>query len=1342
MSHQDDTDHTTPAPSTNPEGGAIARPRGRRALWWGGALILVIACAPTVIGLAVGPALVSSQLGDAFPGGACTVEGVSLGWFGSQRADGVRVSGKDGDALQLDVTVRRGLLGLILGGLDGATIDVSGTVATRILEDGSLGLQTLTGPSSDRTASVPHLTIGVGGIDIDFLTASGDHAAGFRSLRGSMTMQSSSAAIDLTGTTQVDGTTGLVKAAGSVSWEKGFGSDLTVTGTDVPIPGAGVALVMRTIDLSIKGDNLAERGEIRAQARIESPNQLPARLEADLTYGRAWETRSPTPVLAGTLTVENWPTTSLQQCAPAGVVLVDAIGPTVDLTLHAEPHADGVLSLTVASKGLSVNAEVPQGGPALRMQDADVRLSLPDGTLAVLLGDDAWKGAPAINVEANFIDLGNPFAAEWTAGAIGFEAKVTASNIGYTAFESTAATDPSLARWSTINAGWIEGRIATVALNQGISIDAAGRFQGIPIEVDAVVRGIVDGAWRVEGTHANVGPTEVGALPGVDGSIASTLARSGCNEIRAEIDIDQWTAAGGTARVSFTSGPLHGACPVTLDAASQLVIGPTTIAGTLGGSALEPWVDEGLGIEVDSITDLLADCGTVHINLGDENGGAGVVERQVEVACRVASLGVRRAPSVEGPFTISRLQVAGTIELDAAKRSTATISGQIGVPGGDIGTLRSTVGWNMGAGGLEWLSESTATLTDGGRLAGLCGAGSFAPALAGSGEIRAALQGSAEGWSARVDLSLPAVQGTVAARGAGDAIVLDGTRLRGAVSAEALAGFARAAPLLLPEQALRPIGADGAAPWSLSFDQFTLLDGQPRGDCTADLTIGAATLQFPEHPPLALASASAHVTSDDLSQGVQVAATVRAGRTPESQHSGSLEAKTTFVRGAGGGISALGATTITARAEGALADTLLDWAWNDQESTVGISAKQPLTVSAHLRGLPLEGDLANRSLNIEGSIGAIEAELTRGAPVTVGPFTFSAAARRIGTEVTATLNGSVTQGAQRSPIAAHVTAYGLAPKGSVGPTASATLSAKSARFDGHLAASAVPMRVVDALLRQHDSLAPAFGDSLNISIEALAAPANDRGSARTALDVSLSTPALSVKSPRVLLVDGHLTVVKGQPAVVKFETPTKWRDQMLSQLNPILGTITQAPPIVLTIDSLDVPLDAPRRFDADATITTGAVVLERHQQLLAMLKLAEETTTIQGLVGPLHVVVKDGQATYRDFNVGIGKFGSTWQTELVMSGDINLAADPPVAKRIRVAYPVGSLARDMAEVPLLKDVAVKFSNILQKIPIGIGEVTRIAVDFSGPLGTDKPLEMSVRPEVDLGKAIDFDSIFK
>lgn len=1320
--------------------GVSPRPRGRSLWWWTGGIVAVVAAAPSVIGWTIGAALVESQVRDALPGvTGVKASGVSLGWISGVSIGQVSLSGATGDSFDGSVELDRGVGSLLVSGVSGSTVLVSGRISTRVLEDGALGISSWSQQSGGASASsgsagssgLPdQLNIIVGGLDITLRDATGATVVGeIGAVQATTTLSGGSLQFTAKATTKVGELAGSIEAEGTVGLSGNSAPvRITLSGTNIPVPGAGTALVLGSITGAIESDDIKRAGTIHAKARIEGQSSLAASLDAALAYQLAPSTDGaplPMPVLSGSLSIKNWPTTSIQPWAPEGLSVASILGPTVDLSLTDVADDSRAIDLILSSQRLRVQGTMPQGGSTMRLEQFSLEAELDATTLAWLTDSELLDSGCSVSLHGSFVELGPVLDESWTIGGLAFEAGGTLQNLTVRAFDAGDGADPTVSRWQSLSLPWVVGRVATTALSQGISVDIAGRCQGASFDVETVVRGLVDGTPSVEQLHAKIGPIDVAALPGVSPFTASRLAQSGLAAVTVEASVESWAATGGSGSVAWTSAGLHGTIPVRMDTRGNLTIGPVTASGSGTGAMIEPWLDSPSSTTIGAIEGLVVDMAPLTLTRGKDDTWS-MSATEVEVRARAASVVVDRAPGLSAAVTAQALDLQATIELDQARRSSARLAADLATAGGAIGHVDATANWSVNATGAEWLVDATLQTTAGERLAGLAGAGDWSGAAAGAGSIHAAMTGAAEGWTLKVDASLPMVRAAVTVRDADGSVDITDGSLQAAIRPDALASFVTDDLVPLPAQALQALGSKGAIPLSMSIVSATLVGGAPHDDLDATVVVGPGEIPVSGHKPIVLGATTIRLTSEEISREWLAVLTGTVGDGTAPPHPISLEAAVSLERSADGDIVALRDSSLTAHLDGLLLDVIGDWYWGDSKQSNSIATASAIDLEAHIRRWSLAGPMASRAVNADCTLQPVQLTFAAGGAVTLDKTTVTVSATELGRQVKFSLASGVREGSVAHPIAAGVTAYSLgAPDGSLG--------LDHARFDAQVGASAIPMHVVDAILRTESSLVPALGSPLNLSVSALATAASEGSPAATTLNLTLDTPAIDILAPHLWLQGGDLSVFADQPAIIRFEAPTEFRDRMLAGLNPILGSVTQAPPIVLRVDSMKMPLEAWRTLDATGSVTTGVVMMERQTQILGLLKLGDDTTEIQGVIGPLDFTIRHGELNYSKFLVGIGKYGSTWQTQLIMSGDIEFSKDPPYAREIAVDYPISSLARDLTSVPLVREVGVQLSNLLQKIPISIGDSASVRVTFSGPLDDQTPLDMKVRPRVDIGE---------
>ncbi len=280
-----------------------------------------------------------------------------VGWFGSQRINGLTLTGDDGrEIAKLDGRIDRGLLGLALG-VGRLHLAVTGVLRTALRADGSLGLADDLAPRRRGSAAagragpplggVPAGTLALEGLRVELLDEVSGQPATLESLTGSIRYQPGDLVdLALSSPTSFRGEAGSISVAaklrGLVS-ERGYFTPWAASG-DVEIAAAHVAvplstrnIVLRSARLSAATPSLRDRltlevaaeavidGSLHgsAQGKIIALSPIDEEGYLDLSLDR----------LAGQIKASRMPTAPLQLLLPAGTPLrMDLdVGATIDL---------------------------------------------------------------------------------------------------------------------------------------------------------------------------------------------------------------------------------------------------------------------------------------------------------------------------------------------------------------------------------------------------------------------------------------------------------------------------------------------------------------------------------------------------------------------------------------------------------------------------------------------------------------------------------------------------------------------------------------------------------------------------------------------------------------------------------------------------------------------------------------------------------------------------------------------------------------------------------------------------------------------------------------------------
>ncbi len=417
---------------------------------------------------------------------------------------------------------------------------------------------------------------------------------------------------------------------------------------------------------------------------------------------------------------------------------------------------------------------------------------------------------------------------------------------------------------------------------------------------------------------------------------------------------------------------------------------------------------------------------------------------------------------------------------------------------------------------------------------------------------------------------------------------------------------------------------------------------------------------------------------------------------------------------------------------------------NDLRAPVGEDGKprppmwkevSAITVSADVRSLRMRVDgLAGMAARLNATVGPIRLVPADGAPIQVDGVDVAVDAPSTEAPAAVRVRSSVTEGGKVLPLALDGTVAGWLG-------ADGRPSAERIRLDAQFKAERASTRVLGAIMGMGSDLELAMGPEVTVdAVVRSPAPGSADGTA------TVSSQNLSVRVPSVTLREGMVRIAPQQPAVAEFIPTPPVRQHWLGSLNPVLRDIRlkdERQPIRLEVTSLGWPLDGDRtKLSGDARLTVGPVLFERtvKNESLDFLNVfrASSPTPVEGIVNPLVVMVRKGQLTYADFDIGIDPQGDAWKTRLVFDGDIDLVPTPPYARAISANYPLGSVARE-AIGKLPSDEGTPLANALSALTLGAGDALMVGVKFSGPLGTvdgrTVPLKVNANLKLD-GKALE------
>ena len=327
-------------------------------------------------------------------------------------------------------------------------------------------------------------------------------------------------------------------------------------------------------------------------------------------------------------------------------------------------------------------------------------------------------------------------------------------------------------------------------------------------------------------------------------------------------------------------------------------------------------------------------------------------------------------------------------------------------------------------------------------------------------------------------------------------------------------------------------------------------------------------------------------------------------------------------------------------------------------------------------------------------------------------------------KATASIAGA---GGQRVPIALDATLTDWA-------SADGAVLLERIRVDGTLKAPRASTSVVGAVMGMGAELEEAVGPELSVDASVVSS-----GPGVATAAAMVNSKFVTLKAPQVSLKNGIISVIAAQPVTIDFIPSDPLRRRYLAAINPVFRDVRLADekkPIVFTVQSFSYPIDGDRaRMSGDMRLVVGDVLLDPNadNEVLNMLKVfqTKEKKPIDGVIDPLNVVIRDGQLTYKDFQVGIERQGKSWKTRLIFDGDIDLTKKPPFARSIAANYPLGSVAREVVSVLPNEDGGGSVANIINTASLGVGDALQLRIRMRGPLGdvNGKPAKLERKVKV-------------
>lgn len=517
--------------------------RKRRPLKWLGlgllsGVVLLVVFLPSIAGV-VAPGIVRGQ--SASMKGSVDLRSASFGWFGAQRLRGLRVIEADGTvAADLDLTVDRGLLGLIGSGFAPGAVRVSGRLEIERGADGTINIAEAAspkapGPTPPPAAAPGPLTVPPMALGFEFeavnleviyrdAALSGVERVLVPSARAKLEVSSGGdVVVDADGRAEVAGV-----AAGRAGGARG-------TGAAGPSRVLGFTLHAEAPGLIGAGGVVeAESATLSVRAELQ-----------DVAFGPL--------VAAGLLSPEAG--AALGDRGRAGLVVSGTLN-----DLRAVVSAESTGGLGVGGE-LAYRAATDAGPGSVRVvRPLTVTMSGP--FVAAMSGGVEgmeWVTAPGVSFTVSALEA--PVPAEGEPDLRGLRAEV---GLAVTAAAAMVEV-PGLGERRRVDVEPVELRVSTRALGDGVTI-AGGAGLGLDgrpggtFTADLVVGGLLD----------ERGAIASGVLPTIDGRVAaSDVALEALQPIASAFGLDLTRDVGPLLNLELTAEPAGGTTAVALRGSAE-----------------------------------------------------------------------------------------------------------------------------------------------------------------------------------------------------------------------------------------------------------------------------------------------------------------------------------------------------------------------------------------------------------------------------------------------------------------------------------------------------------------------------------------------------------------------------------------------------------------------------------------------------------------------------------------------------------------------------------------------------------------------------------------------------
>jgi len=298
-------------------------------------------------------------------------------------------------------------------------------------------------------------------------------------------------------------------------------------------------------------------------------------------------------------------------------------------------------------------------------------------------------------------------------------------------------------------------------------------------------------------------------------------------------------------------------------------------------------------------------------------------------------------------------------------------------------------------------------------------------------------------------------------------------------------------------------------------------------------------------------------------------------------------------------------------------------------------------------------------------------------------------------------------------------------------------------LEGEVTMGGVPVALLDCFVDGDGIMADMFGPELAAAIRAV----SPSGSPGTAITGTMKSEYMQTDLGRIAIDNAAFQITPRAPLTLALVPNETLRQRLLKPINPILEDIRprKDQPIHFAVSEFSLPttLDL-SDLNAEFLLTVGEIEIQRADSILSLLNLVrtDQDGLVEGEIGPLRGTITDGRLSYNNFVISLGRQGKSWNQQLFFSGDVNLASRPPYATAINVDYPVTGIGRVATGMTRFDAFFGRINTMMDRMPIVDLNALRLRATFHGPIEPDRDLEMAFEPVLvgsdgssDPGKAI-------